>query len=430
MYYKSHQHNAFFYNFTRSFNLRSIVTLPAFIGLFLVLFFFSCSEARPTGNHKQSGEWIGTWGASPQLVEPRNMPPKPGLMNNTLRQIVHVSLGGNRLRVQFSNKFSTTPLTIKSVHIAVTADSSAIIPGTDKSLTFNGKSEVTIPARNAVTSDPFPFKLKPLSNVTITIHYGHISPNVTGHPGSRETSYLVSGDKVSATNITTGTRMNHWYTIDRIDVMAPKSAESVIALGNSITDGHASGTNKNGRWTDDLARRLQANSSTKDISVLNEGIGGNCILHGCLGPTALNRFNRDVLKQPKVKWLIILEGINDIGGAHGVKASGFTADRLIDSYKWMIKQAHAHGIKVYGATMTPFAGSFYDKPGHIAAWKKVNQWIRNSGRFDAVIDFDAAMRDPAHPLHLIPKGDSGDHLHPNPLGYRMMAKAINLQLFK
>lgn len=427
-------HKPLIYNvFSRDFSNprhRTFFTRSVLAGLLIILVFFSYSNAKPTGKSKQNEEWIGTWGASPQLVEPRNMAPKPGLSDNTLRQVVHVTLGGNRLRVQFSNKFGTTPLTLESVHIAVTADSSAIVPGTDKALTFNGKQEVTIKPFSAAMSDPFSFDLKPLSNVTITIHYGRISPNVTGHPGSRATSYLVTGNEVTATNITSGSRTDHWYTIDRIDVMAPKNAATVIALGNSITDGHASGTNKNGRWTDDLARRLLANPGTKEVSVLNEGLGGNCILHGCLGPTALSRFHRDVINQPKVKWLIILEGINDIGGARGVKASNIIADRIIDSYKWMIKTAHAHGIKVYGGTMTPFAGSFYDRPGHIDAWKKVNKWIRNSGQFDAVIDFDAAVRDPAHPLHLLPKYDSGDHLHPGPLGYRIMAKAINLKLFE
>lgn len=427
---KSPLHNYYVNKFTSAVRCSS-ATLPTFIGLFLVLVFFSWSEARPTGKKHQAGEWIGTWAAPIQLVEPRNMPPKPGLSNNTLRQVVHVSLGGNRLRVQFSNKFGTTPLTLQTAHIAVAlqADSSAIVPGTDKTLTFNGKREVTIQPGKAIMSDPISFALKPLSNVTITIRYGHISPNVTGHPGSRSTSYLVKGDEVSATSLPHAVRTNHWYTIEGIEVMAPKSAASIVVLGNSITDGHASGTNKNARWPDDLARRLQANPGTSDISVLNQGIGGNCILHGCLGPTALSRFYRDVINQPKVKWLIILEGINDIGGSRGPENANIVAERLIDSYKWMINVAHAHGIKVYGATMTPFAGSFYDRPGHIPAWKKVNKWIRDSGRFDAVIDFDVATRDPAHPLHLLPKYDSGDHLHPGPLGYRIMAKAINLKLF-
>ncbi len=424
-------HNNYVFKFTSAAR-RSFSSLPAFAGLLIVLVFFSWSEAMSSGNGHRSGEWIGTWTSPIQLVEPRNMAPEPGLSGNTIRQVVHVSLGGNHLRVRFSNKFGTTPLTLKAAHIAdaLQADSSAIVPGTDKTLTFNGKQEVTIQPGKDVMSDPFSFALKPLSNVAITIQYGHISPNVTGHPGSRSTSYLVKGNEVSAVSLPHSVKTDHWYTIEEIEVTAPKSASSIVVLGNSITDGHASGTNKNARWPDDLARRLQANSSTKDISVLNQGIGGNCILHGCLGPTALSRFYRDVINQPKVKWLIILEGINDIGGSRGPENANIVAERLIDSYKWMIKTAHAHGIKVYGATMTPFAGSFYDRPGHIPAWTKVNKWIKNSGRFDAVIDFDAAVRDPAHPLHLLPKYDSGDHLHPGPLGYRVMAKAINLNLFK
>ncbi len=424
-------YNNYTHRFT-SYTRRSFTALPTIAGLLLVLVFFSLSEARPTKKGHQNGNWIGTWAAPIQLVEPRNMAPEPGLSDNTLRQVVHVSIGGNRLRVEFSNTFGTAPLTLKTAHIAdaLQADSSAIVPGTDKTLTFNGKQEITIQPGKSVMSDPISFDLKPLSNVTITIHYGHVSPMVTGHPGSRSTSYLVKGNEVNRTSLPGAVKTDHWYTIEGIQVMAPKSASSIVVLGNSITDGHASGTNKNARWPDDLARRLQANSGTKDISVLNQGIGGNCILHGCLGPTALSRFYRDVINQPKVKWLIILEGINDIGGSRGPQNANIVAERLIDSYKWMIKTAHEHGIKVYGATMTPFAGSFYDRPGHIPAWSKVNKWIRNSGRFDAVIDFDAAVRDPANPMHLLPKYDSGDHLHPGPLGYRVMADAINLKLFK
>jgi len=409
---------------------RPFVIMPVLVGLLIVLTLSSCDNAVHTTLSSQGREWVGTWGTSQQLVEPRNMPPEPGLSHNTLRQIVHVSIGGDTLRVRLSNKFGTTPLTLQAVHIAIPADSNAIVPGTDKALSFDGKLEVTIQPGKAMMSDPFQFALKPLSDVAITIHYGDISPNVTGHPGSRATSYLVAGNKVSSGNLPGAVRTDHWYTIEGIQVVASENVASIVVLGNSITDGHASGTNKNGRWTDDLARRLQANTDTKDVAVLNQGIGGNCILHGCLGPTALSRFDRDVIKQHNVKWLIILEGINDIGGAQGVKASDIVADRLIDSYKWMIKTAHDHGITVYGATMTPFGGSFYDKPGHKEAWKKVNDWIRNSGQFDAVIDFDAAMRDPSNPMQLIPKGDSGDHLHPGPLGYRMMAEAINLSLFK
>lgn len=408
------------------------ISLPAMAILYFAFVLSACTNPGKQKEAHQAGTWIGSWDPSQQLVEPRNMPPQPGLSHNTLRQIAYVTLGGDSLRVRFSNQFGTTAISLQEVHLAipVSPDSGAIIPTTDKTLTFNGNRGVTIPPKSAVTSDPFHFALKPLSNVAITIHYGDISPNLTGHPGSRSTSYLVKGNKVTAENLPAAAHINHWYTIDRIDVVASDSASSVVVLGNSITDGHASGTNKNGRWTDDLARRLQKDPETREISVLNEGIGGNCILHGCLGPTALSRFKRDVINKPRVKWLIILEGINDIGGARGKQNSAIVADRIIDAYKWMIDVAHDHNIKVYGGTMTPFGGSFYDRPGHTAAWKKVNGWIRNSGRFDAVIDFDAAMRDPDHPLQLIPKGDSGDHLHPGPLGYRMMANAIDLSLFK
>lgn len=405
-------------------------TRTVLVGLLLVFVFYSCNNTNHSAASNRAGRWIGTWDPSQQLVEPRNMPPQPGLSQNTLRQVVYVTLGGDSLRMRFSNKFGTTPITLNEVHIAVSADSSAIIPNTDKALSFNGKPGITIPPDTAIASDPFHFALKPLSKLAITIHYGDISPNLTGHPGSRSTSYLAKGNKVSATDLTNAARTNHWYTIDGIDIIAPDSGASLVVLGNSITDGHASGINKQGRWTDVLARRLQDNPDTRHISVLNEGIGGNCILHGCLGPTALSRFERDVINKPKVKWLIIFEGINDIGGSQGEQNASIVADRLIDAYKWMINVAHAHDINVYGATMTPFGGSFYDRPGHTAAWKEVNEWIRDSGRFDAVIDFDAVMRDPENPLQLIPKGDSGDHLHPGPSGYQMMGNAIDLNLFQ
>jgi len=319
---------------------------------------------------------------------------------------------------------------MNAVHIAVSEDSSTINPNTDKALSFNSKHEVTIQPRTAVTSDPFRFELKPLSNVTITIYFGDTSPDLTGHPGSRTTSYILRGNKISETNFSGAAKTDHWYIIKGIDVVAPKNAAAVVVLGNSIADGRGSGTNKQDRWPDDLARHLQANPGTREVAVLNEGIGGNCVVAGGLGPTGLSRFERDVIKQPKVKWLIIFEGINDIGTSRGPEASAIVADRLIDAYKWVIKVAHSHGIKVYGGTLTSFAGSFYDRPGHQEAWKKVNDWIESSGAFDAVIDFDAAMRDPANPLHLLPKADSGDHLHPSELGHQMMADAINLKLFK
>jgi lysophospholipase L1-like esterase len=374
-------------------------------------------------------KWVGTWSTSPQLVETSNNPPSPGLSNNTLRQIVHVSIGGDSLRMRFSNEFSTSPVTLNSVHIAVSKGNGAIDTTTDKALYFTGMTEVTIEPGAAVTSDPFQFELQPLTDVAITIYFGNTSPDVTGHPGSRTTSYLLTGNQVSRADFPRAVRTDHWYVINTIDVLAPDSAYAVAILGNSITDGRGSGTNKQNRWPDELARRLQANPATQQVAVLNEGIGGNCVLGACLGPSAVSRFERDVLNQYGVKWLIILEGINDIGGASGSQGSTKVAQDLIDAFGQMIDSAHARGILVYGATMLPFGGSFYDSQDHQNAWQTVNDWIRNSGRFDAVVDLDAALHDPSNPTKLLPAADTGDHLHPNETGHHMMAEAIDLTLF-
>jgi lysophospholipase L1-like esterase len=408
----------------------SFAGLTALTGLLFIFIFLSFNRPLLAGAPGPEEKWVGTWSTSEQLVEPRNMPPEPGLSNNTLRQVVHVSIGGERLRVKFSNKFSTSPVTLKAVHIAASAGNSAIDPETDKALSFNGEPEVTMAPGAAVTSDPFDFKLKPLNNVAITIYFGETSPDVTGHPGSRTTSYILTGNNVSATEFPGAVQTDHWYVINGIDVVRTDSAGAVAVLGNSITDGRGSGTNKQDRWPDELSRRLQENPDTRHVAVLNEGIGGNCVLRACLGTSALSRFKRDVLEQSGVRWLIILEGINDIGQTHGAEEASKVAGDLISAYEQMIDSAHAAGIRVYGATILPFGGSFYYTEDRESAWKTVNEWIRSSGRFDAVIDLDAALRDPANPLQLLPAADSGDHLHPSETGHRMMAEAVDLALFK
>jgi lysophospholipase L1-like esterase len=374
----------------------------------------------------QGEHWVGTWEASQQLTEPRNLPPPPGLTSNTLRQVVHVSIGGKHLRVRFSNVFGTNPVAMSSVHLALPDGRGAIKTNSDRALTFQGKSSVTIPAGESVSSDTFDFDLAPLSDLAVTIHFDGISGNVTGHPGSRSTSYLQAGDAVSAADLSTATRTQHWYILNGIEVEAEPSSAAIVALGDSITDGRGSGTDRNDRWPDNLARRLQADRDMPTIAVLNEGIGGNCVLRGGLGPTALSRFERDVLLQSGVRWLIVLEGVNDIGGSHNPSV----ATNLIEAYGKMIEQAQAHHIRVYGATILPFGRSSYDSPAHQAARTTVNDWIRTSGKFDAVIDFDAALRDPQTPSRLLPAADSGDHLHPNERGYKMMADAIDLKLFE
>ena len=374
--------------------------------------------------------WAGTWSTSPQLVEQRNMPPEPGLSNSTLRQVVCVSIGGENLRVRFSNEFSKSPVTMKKVQIAVSKGESVIDKSTITELKFKGNPEITMDPGVAIISDPVAFKLTPRMLVAITIYFGETSPDVTGHPGSRTTSYLISGDKTSEVDLADAAHTDHWYVIRGIDVKAPKSAGVVAILGNSITDGRGSGTNKQDRWPDELAIRLLNNRRTRNIAVLNQGIGGNCVIRGGLGPTALSRFDRDVINQDGVRWLIIFEGVNDIGGSRGSDAASRVSKGLIEAYNKMIDEAHAHGIKVYGATITPFGKSFYYSPDHEAARDTVNNWIRTSGRFDAVIDFDKVMRDPQNTISLLPEAQSGDFLHPNEKGYVMMGGAVDLKLFK
>lgn len=386
--------------------------------ILLVLFAAGCQNC--------GAEWVGTWGTSPQLTEAHNSPPVPGLTANTLRQIVKVSIGGEKLRVRFSNAFGTSPVTLSAVHVALSDGGSAIETNSDQALSFQGQPSVTIPAGGSVLTDPFDFYLAPLSRLAVTIHFGDVSQDVTGHPGSRTTSYIQSGDAVSAVELPAAVTTQHWYILSGIDVQVDRPKGAVVALGDSITDGRGSGTDKNDRWPDELMLRLQADEQTAGIGVLNEGIGGNCVLHGGLGPTALSRFNRDVLSQCGARWLIILEGVNDIGGSRDAAV----ATNLIAAYSQMIQQTHAQHMLVYGATILPFGGSFYDSPAHEAARQAVNNWIRNGGAFDAVIDFDAAMRDPQNPSHLVSVADSGDHLHPNETGYKMMAGAIDLKLFK
>ena len=381
-------------------------------------------------NIPPTGNWVGTWSTAPQLVEPNNMPPSPGLTNNTLRQIVRVSIGGELLRFRFSNIFSEQPVTMKSVYIAIPREESAVDAVTQKQLTFRGNSNIVMQPGEEVISDPVSFSLAPGSILAITILFGETSATVTGHPGSRTTSYILAGDHVTSVDFAGAIKTDHWYIINGIDVEATPESAAIVAIGNSITDGRGSGTNKQNRWTDILSERLLNNAATSNYGVLNMGIGGNCVVRGGLGPTALNRFDRDVLSQHGVRWLLILEGINDIGGTRTEEAAAQIANELIDAYSLMIDKAHAKGIKVYGCTILPFAGSFYDSPFRQEARDKINSWIRNSGKFDAVIDFDQVMRSIDDSKTMQADLHDGDLLHPNELGYKKMGEAIDLDLFK
>jgi lysophospholipase L1-like esterase len=320
---------------------------------------------------------------------------------------------------------------MQSVQIAVSSGGSAIQEGTTQILTFNGKQGCTMEAGTELTSDAVPFNLKARMELAITISFGETSSTLTGHPGSRTTSYLLTGEQGSAAPDFTGAvKTDHWYVIEGIDVQATKSAAAVGIIGDSITDGRGSGTNAQDRWPDILTTLLIHNLPKQQIGVLNLGIGGNCVLKGGLGPTALIRFNHDILKQNGVRWLIIFEGVNDLGSTRDSAAAVRTAQGLLTAYDKMIAEAHAQGIKVYGATITPFKKSFYYTGYREAARNMVNGWIRTSGHFDAVIDFDKVLSDPHNPSTILPEAQSGDYLHPNELGYQIMGKAIASSLFK
>ena len=414
----------------RHFPFFSVFLLHFTILIGLLVNFILYNEAFPADNSRSNQVWCGTWSTAPQLVEPRNMPPDPGLSNNTLRQIVAVSIGGYRLRMRFSNEFGTSPVTINECHIAVSAGGSLIVPETDQALTFSGKSGITLKPGTTAASDPFHGEIEPRARLAITIFFGEVSSDLTGHPGSRTTSYLLEGNQISSIEFDGAKETAHWYIINSLDIMAEESSGSVVVIGNSITDGRGSGTDQQNRWPDEMAIRLLMNPATRNVGVLNMGIGGNSVLKGGLGPTALDRFDRDVLNQTRIHWLIILEGINDIGGAKSKENAEQAAFGLIDAYQQMIDTAHKAGILVYGGTILPFGDSFYDAPYKQTARDTVNAWIRNSGCFDAVIDFDKFMRDPLAPLQLMKAADTGDHLHPNEIGHQIMGRAVDLSLFE
>lgn len=377
-----------------------------------------------------SPHWVGTWQAAPQLVEERNLPPAPGLSGSTLRQMIHVSVGGSRVRLRFANLFGNGPIQLSGVQIALSAGGSAIVATSSKTLTFNGTPSVTIKAGTVVESDATDFAVGPLADVTITMLIAQAPSDVTGHPGSRTTTYLQSGDHLADGSMPDAVKTEHWYVLSGLDVIAGNTTSAVAIIGNSITDGRGSGTDKNNRWPDELSRRLRANPATTNVAVLNAGIGGNAVVRGGLGPTALSRVTRDVYQQSGARWAVVFEGVNDIGGARGAEGSAAVARDLIAAYQQFVVDAHLRGLKIYGATILPFGGSQYDSPEHEAARQTVNAWIRSSGAFDAVIDFDAALRDPVNPARLRPDTDSGDHLHPSEAGHHAMAEAVDLMLFR
>lgn len=389
------------------------------MALFLIVTFSQCDNDK---------HWVGTWGTAGQLVEPHNCPPPPGLSGNSLRQIVQVSIGGETVRLQLTNEFSEEPteiIAIELAHATTSGSSSDIVEGSSVVLSFNGKNGITMQPGEIVTSDPVKFPMGNRQNIAITIHYGAASStSVSGHPGSRTTSYLAEGN---TNDFTHAIPTDHWYNLKGIDVLASTEAGAIAILGNSITDGRGSTTNQQNRWPDILSRRLLNNEPTSKVAVLNMGIGGNCMLGGGLGPTGRKRYQRDLQQQAGVKWIILFEAINDLGYSHnGVQA----AEQLIPLYEQIIHEAHDQGIYVYGATITPFKNSFYYRDDRELGRQMINAWIRTTPLLDGVIEFEHAVCDPQdttmmHRDFLF----ENDYLHPNAKGYEAMGGNVNLDLF-
>jgi lysophospholipase L1-like esterase len=386
----------------------------------------------------QEARWVGGWAAAQQVPEPANALAPEALADATLRQVVRLSVGGARVRIRISNAFGAAPLRIAAAHVADEAapGSGAIARGTDHVVTFAGRAEVTIPAGAEYLSDPVPLAVKPFQRLAISLYLPDAPRGQTGHPGSRTTTFYAHGDHAADVELPAAARIEHWYQLSGVEVPAAPKAAAVVAFGDSITDGHGVEPDHDTRWPDILAQRLQADPRTRGLAVLNAGIGGNRLLLDGLGPNALARFGRDVLDQPGARYVIVLEGVNDLGTATREapippQAHAQLVADMIGVYRQMIERAHARGLKVIGGLILPYGGGAYYHPNaeNEADRQALNAWIRAPGHFDAVIDFDAALRDPAHPDRLRPEFDSGDHLHPSAAGYRAMAEAVPLDLF-
>jgi lysophospholipase L1-like esterase len=376
----------------------------------------------------QSNHWVGTWATAPMPVANKGT---SFAEDTTLRQTVHVSIGGPGFRVVLTNEFGTEPLNVAAAQVSL-IDASA--PSASIPLTFSGNPGMIIPPGAIAVSDPVAKKLPALSDLAISLYLPAQTINVvTQHGFADETNYEVSGNQLAAAALASPKEINSWRFLKAVEVEAPAAAGAIVAFGDSITDGAASTKNANARWPDVLARRLQADKKTNGFGILNTGIGGNRVLHDGTGPSALARFDRDVIDQAGVRYVIILESINDIGhlARNPTPADpAVTADQLIAGLQQLIIRAHTHGIKIIGATLTPYGGAGYSSPAGETIRQTVNAFIRKPGNFDGVIDFEAATKDPANPSMYLPAYDHGDHLHPSDAGYKAMGDAIDLKLFE
>jgi len=399
----------------------------------------ACSQPAPaTAPATAAPAWVGTWAASPQA--PLGGPIAPALTFDdvTLRQIVHTSVGGSALRVRISNTFGDRDLAIGAARVALRADGAGVDAASDRELRFSGRTAIEIPAGATAVSDAVDLDVPAFSNVAVSLYLPEDSGPATSHGTGLQTGYVSeSGNHVGTETFPVAREIQSWQFLSGVEVMAPADTTVIVAFGDSITDGAASTPDTNRRWPNYLARRLAARPDASPVAVLDQGISGNRVLHDVIGQNALARFDRDVLAWPGVTHVIVLEGINDIGfpaiqGApfgDAVDTSAVTADDLIAGYRQLIARAHAHGITIIGGTLTPYQGASYATDAGEQIRQTVNAWIRDGGEWDAVIDFDAAVRNPADPGRMQEALQSGDWLHPSDAGYEAMAAAIDLSLF-
>lgn len=423
-------------------------------------------------------KWLATWGTAVMALPASSNTAATSLGKEqvTLRQVVHLSQGGKRIRVTFTNEFGTTPLHVGAVHLAFQSAASRILPVTDRTLLFGGQAGITIAPGQTATTDATVETVPIFSDVEIsTVLPAQELPTITYHAAAHTTTYIAPGDHATAeqflpptipppglgtpdlrtpatTPLNDKAMLQHattpsgngfgtdakdsvvqttsWYFLKRVEVDSRRKSAAVVTLGDSITDGTGSTTETNRRWPDVLAPLLAANTKTAAFSIVNEGIGGNRILHDGTGPSALSRFDREVLSQPGVRYVMMLEGINDIGNMSRSPADAITEQQLKDAFIMLAQRAHARGVRFVVATVLPYEGAKYFSTEGERMRQDINDFLRTSQNFDGVVDFDKATRDPEHPTRLLAKYDHGDHLHPSDQGYAAMGAAVNLKLFR
>ncbi|KAF9524669.1 SGNH hydrolase-type esterase domain-containing protein [Crepidotus variabilis] len=403
-----------------------LLTLLSLVGANVIPF-------NSTIERRDDYHWIDTWTDMPQLVESSNMPPSPfaagstTFRDTTIRQTLHMSVGAQKIRVVFSNTFGGADLPITAANVALPTGGKAGVAGIQASpivpITFKGgATSATVPKGQTLTSDDIAFPVQPQQMITVTLYtqQGQATASIDGHPGSRTTTWLQQGNHVSATTVS-GSSLQHWYLLSAVQAYVPPDYGSFVILGDSITDGRGSDNDMNNRWPDLLLARLQTNGLT-NIGVVNQAAGGNRVLADGLGPSLISRYKRDALTQAGVKWVMIFEGVNDIGtGATGSGTQNQIANQLISAFTQIAKDAKSLGLPIFAATITPFGSSQYGDTSREAARQTVNKWILTSGTFDAVIDFDKFIRNPSNPAQLASQYNSGDYLHPNVAGYQYIA---------